>query len=103
MRRRIVVALSAGIAGLALGVMPATGAYAASQVTADRGCSDWRGGGCGHYGDHRDYRYHDRYYDNRYYHDGYDNGGYSGDRYYHDGYSGDRYYHDGFYGSFHAW
>ncbi|MEU2162048.1 hypothetical protein QRN89_16120 [Streptomyces chengbuensis] len=68
MRRRIVAALSAGAAGLALGVMPATGAFAASQVTADRGCSDWRGGGCGYYDDYRDYRHHDRYYD-RYYDD----------------------------------
>ncbi len=73
MRRRIVAALSAGVAGLALGVMPATGAYAANQVTADRGCSDWRGGGCGHYNDYRDYRHHDRYYDHYYY-----------DRYYYD-------------------
>ncbi|WP_311137289.1 hypothetical protein [Streptomyces sp. I6] len=73
MRRRVVAALSAGVAGLALGVMPATGAYAANQVTADRGCSDWRGGGCGHYNDYRDYRHHDRYYDRHYY-----------DRYYYD-------------------
>ncbi|MEI5008167.1 hypothetical protein RB196_13230 [Streptomyces sp. PmtA] len=70
MRRRIVAALSAGAAGLALGVMPATGAFAATQVTADRGCSDWRGGGCGDDDDYRDYRHHDRYYD-RYYDDRY--------------------------------
>ncbi|MCP3819829.1 hypothetical protein NLX86_17520 [Streptomyces sp. A3M-1-3] len=42
MRRRIIAAVSAGAAGLALGVMPATGAFASSDTRSDYGCSDWR-------------------------------------------------------------
>lgn len=69
MRRRIVAALSAGVAGLALGVLPATGAYASNEIRSDYGCSDWRGGDGRHCGHHNDYNdryyggYHDRYYD----------------------------------------
>lgn len=44
MRRRIVAAISAGAAGLALGVLPATSAFAASDARTDYRCSDWRDG-----------------------------------------------------------
>lgn len=43
MRRRIIAAISAGAAGLALGVMPATGAFASSENRDDFRCSDWGG------------------------------------------------------------
>ncbi|MFE3324937.1 hypothetical protein [Streptomyces sp. NPDC059176] len=58
MRRRIVAALSAGVAGLALGVLPATSAFAASDTRTDYRCSDWRDGrNC-------DRGYYNSYYNN---------------------------------------
>ncbi|MGW7369056.1 hypothetical protein ACWGI8_37955 [Streptomyces sp. NPDC054841] len=65
MRRRIVAALAAGAAGLALGVMPTTGAFASSDGRADYGCSDWRGWDrCDHH-DHDNFFFHHRNFDHR--------------------------------------
>lgn len=49
MRRRIVAAVSAGAAGLALAVMPAAGAFASSDSRVDYRCSDGRDRGDRHY------------------------------------------------------
>ncbi|MFD3440490.1 hypothetical protein ACFWU3_23625 [Streptomyces sp. NPDC058685] len=45
MRRKIIAAVSAGAAGLALAVIPATGAFASSSASGggNYGCSDGRG------------------------------------------------------------
>ncbi|MFF7203169.1 MULTISPECIES: hypothetical protein [unclassified Streptomyces] len=43
MRQKIIAAVSAGVAGLALAVIPATGAFASSNAGGNYGCSDGRG------------------------------------------------------------
>lgn len=65
MRRRIVAAVSAGAAGLALGLMPATGAFASSDTRVDNRCSDWRGGnGSRHCDGFNDRNFNDRNFRN---------------------------------------
>ncbi|MER7665797.1 MULTISPECIES: hypothetical protein [unclassified Streptomyces] len=61
MRRKIIAAVSAGVAGLALAVIPATGAFASSNASGGGGgygCSDGRGWD--------DRRNNCDFYDNRY-------------------------------------
>ncbi|MEJ8639577.1 hypothetical protein ABZY19_15060 [Streptomyces sp. NPDC006475] len=59
MRQKIIAAVSAGVAGLALAVIPATGAFASSDASGGNyGCSDGRGWG--------DRGNNCNYYDNRY-------------------------------------
>ncbi|WP_455352400.1 hypothetical protein [Streptomyces sp. SYSU K217416] len=67
MRRRIVAAVSAAAAGLALGVLPASEAFASSDTRNTNRCSDWRGWDDRRYCDDR--YYNDRYYNDRYYDD----------------------------------
>ncbi|MFD7613735.1 hypothetical protein [Streptomyces sp. NPDC059828] len=68
MRRRIVAAVSAAAAGLALAVVPASGAFA-SDARNDYSCSNWDGyryycddGYYGSYGDYGNYYYGDSGY-----------------------------------------
>ncbi|MEU2155214.1 hypothetical protein ABZ532_09345 [Streptomyces sp. NPDC019396] len=76
MRRRIVAAVSAAAAGLALAVVPASGAFA-GDARNDYSCSNWDGyryycddGYYGYYGDYGNY-YGDSGYDR-----GHDNNGF---------------------------